>query len=281
MLYNPTEAEEDAQADEDLRTKLALELLLTPKIKAILDDVATDSEAIYARTGFIITGESWQKRMENTLRQHYGVVQDAFGMQASEVMGSDKEGGAIYALIAAYAARRSMTRREALAELDRINSAMLDEWSIESARKRAGWITDTTTKELDLAYSDATQLMPHDASRDAVAKEGASAFKRANDPRSELISATETQAAAEASKRIDLDAAAIFAAAQIKAKKTWRTRGDDRVRPAHAAANGQTLAVDDPFIVMGQRLQYPGDTSMGATAANVCNCRCSAIYSLS
>lgn len=281
MLFNATEAEEEAQADEDLRTKLALELLLVPKIKLILDDVATDSEAIYARTGFIITAESWQKRLEDNLRSHYGVVQDAFGMQASEVMGSDKEGGAIYALIASYAARRGMTRREALAELDRINSAMLGEWAVENSRKRAGWITDTTTKELDVAYSDATELLPHDASRGDVAKEGSSAFKRANAPRSELISATETQAAAEAAKRIDLDAAAIFAAAQIKAKKTWRTRGDDRVRPAHAAANGKTLSVDSPFVVGGQRLQYPGDTSLGATASNVCNCRCSAIYSLS
>jgi len=281
MLFNATEAEEEAQADEDLKNKLALELLLTPKIRLILDDVATDSEAIYARTGYIITGESWQKRVETTLRSHYDVVQDAFGMQASEVMGADKEGGAIYALIAAYAARRSMTRREALAELDRINAGMLNEWAIENARKRAGWITATTTNELDVAYSDATLLMPQDASRDAVAREGASAFRRANAPRAEIISATETQAAAEAAKRIDLDAAAIFAAAQIKAKKTWRTRGDDRVRPAHAAANGQTLGVDDPFIVMGQRLQYPGDSSLGATAANVCNCRCSAIYSLS
>ena len=54
--------------------------------------------------------------------------------------------------------------------------------------------------------------------------------------------------------------------------KTWRTRRDERTRETHRAAHGQTVPVGDPFIVGGERLQFPGDP-MGS-AAEVINCRC-------
>jgi hypothetical protein len=38
----------------------------------------------------------------------------------------------------------------------------------------------------------------------------------------------------------------------------------------------QTVPLAQPFSVSGQLLRFPGDTSLGATAGNVVNCRCSA-----
>jgi hypothetical protein len=50
------------------------------------------------------------------------------------------------------------------------------------------------------------------------------------------------------------------------------------VRPEHAAADGQEQLAINPFLVGGEQLNRPGDTSLGASAGNVINCRCSADY---
>lgn len=54
--------------------------------------------------------------------------------------------------------------------------------------------------------------------------------------------------------------------------KTWVAEEDDKTRPCHRQADGQTRRLSEPFEVCGEQLQYPGDPS--AAAANVINCRC-------
>lgn len=54
--------------------------------------------------------------------------------------------------------------------------------------------------------------------------------------------------------------------------KIWNTVGDDKVRDAHARADGQEAEVDNPFNVGGERLMYPGD--FNGSPANIINCRC-------
>ncbi len=56
----------------------------------------------------------------------------------------------------------------------------------------------------------------------------------------------------------------------------WNTVGDDRVRQAHYEASGQTLPVEEPFYVGGERLRYPRDPA--GSAGNVVNCRCWETY---
>lgn len=56
--------------------------------------------------------------------------------------------------------------------------------------------------------------------------------------------------------------------------KTWRSAHDSKTRDAHAAADGQTVRFDETFVVGGEELMFPGDTSHGATAKNVIQCRC-------
>lgn len=67
-------------------------------------------------------------------------------------------------------------------------------------------------------------------------------------------------------------------------KKRWLTSRDARVRrptPSspydHRAAEGQTVKVDQPFIVSGEQLMFPGDSSRGASIGSLINCRCTAI----
>lgn len=61
--------------------------------------------------------------------------------------------------------------------------------------------------------------------------------------------------------------------------KTWQTTLDGRERPSHNALHGQTVPIDEPFTSpSGAQLMFPGDTSLGAGAAEVVNCRCAVVY---
>lgn len=58
-------------------------------------------------------------------------------------------------------------------------------------------------------------------------------------------------------------------------KKGWLTSRDDAVRPEHKAAEGRYkngIPMDQPFIVGGDRLMFPGDPA--GSAGMIANCRC-------
>jgi hypothetical protein len=59
-----------------------------------------------------------------------------------------------------------------------------------------------------------------------------------------------------------------------------RTRGADpkkKSRFNHYAAHGQKVSQTGLFIVSGQKLKFPGDSSRGASAGNLVNCRCASV----
>ena len=55
-------------------------------------------------------------------------------------------------------------------------------------------------------------------------------------------------------------------------QRTWITARDERVRATHSAAGGQVRGIDEPFIVGGAQLRYPGDSR--APARETVQCRC-------
>jgi hypothetical protein len=59
-------------------------------------------------------------------------------------------------------------------------------------------------------------------------------------------------------------------------EKTWLATRDSRVRDAHGMVDGQTVMLEETFLVDGDNMQGPGDPT--ASAANVINCRCSLTY---
>lgn len=63
----------------------------------------------------------------------------------------------------------------------------------------------------------------------------------------------------------------------IYAKK-WSATGDDRTRLEHSIADGQVKKLDEPFIVGGEKLMYPLDSSLGASGKNIVNCRCTMFH---
>ncbi|MGW0562932.1 phage portal protein [Streptomyces sp. NPDC003016] len=58
--------------------------------------------------------------------------------------------------------------------------------------------------------------------------------------------------------------------------RAWVTRQDDRVRPAHAAMDGTTLPVTQPYDVAGYPMRFPGDQL--APLHLTINCRCRLRY---
>ena len=56
-------------------------------------------------------------------------------------------------------------------------------------------------------------------------------------------------------------------------KKEWLCAFNNS-RDAHMSANGQQVGLDEPFIVNGEKLMHPGDSSCGASAENVIQCKC-------
>lgn len=61
----------------------------------------------------------------------------------------------------------------------------------------------------------------------------------------------------------------------VQIQRMWDATLDISTRSEHAAADGQTVALDAPFNVGGEELQFPGDPS--GRADNTINCRCHAI----
>lgn len=103
----------------------------------------------------------------------------------------------------------------------------------------------------------------------AAAKVLAARIKRFSIARAARIARTEQSQAANLASNS-------YAKANGLKKKVWMSAQQERTRPAHYAANGQTRPMNQPFIVGGERLQHPGDPN--GSAANVINCRCVTSY---
>ena len=90
--------------------------------------------------------------------------------------------------------------------------------------------------------------------------------------RAQVIARTEVHTAA--------NYGSLVAAADVRVpmRKVWVAQADGRTRATHAAAAGQERALADMFTVGGYLLGFPGDSSHGAPAALIVNCRCVMSY---
>lgn len=171
-----------------------------------------------------------------------------------------------------------------------------DEFIGPTSAEHSLFITRTNNKEITKSFLDSvlalssvlelsgTELNLNNSNqRRFVADNSASIFRERANARIDTIALTETQQPAERSK---MDTALAFdfvtpeeeVSEQLASKKEWNAILDNRVRAAHALADGQIQDISAPFIVNGEKLNIPGDTSMGASASNTINCRCSARY---
>lgn len=95
--------------------------------------------------------------------------------------------------------------------------------------------------------------------------------------RARLIARTETVTAA--------NQGGMFAAKDtgLLLNKEWLATYDNRTRHDHARVNGQTVSMDQPFIVGGYEMQQPGDRggkdgALKVPGREICNCRCTCLF---
>lgn len=62
--------------------------------------------------------------------------------------------------------------------------------------------------------------------------------------------------------------------AQDQNTHTWLSKRDERVRLHHIEADGQTVPIDEPFIIGGYPMMFPLDDSLGAPVDEIAGCRC-------
>lgn len=102
-----------------------------------------------------------------------------------------------------------------------------------------------------------------------IAKRISGKFDQIDQGRAETIAMTETAAAYGYGRQAAMESAGV-------PRKRWLTSHRDNVRPAHTAAENDPrnkgIPVDQPFVVGGEMLMYPSDSS--GSPWNVINCHC-------
>lgn len=70
----------------------------------------------------------------------------------------------------------------------------------------------------------------------------------------------------------NMEIASKFARAGVAVFKRWVSLHDNKVRPAHAEADGSFAVLEDPFLVGGEKCMYPQDPMLSPQLR--INCRC-------
>jgi uncharacterized protein with gpF-like domain len=259
MALNDNKKEIMRRAARDLALKLRLESLVKPSLKRFFKEIIKVFRLKYSQGASqeVINVDDYQAELVGILRQHYRRVARAFISLDQEQI-------------------KMLEKKDAIN--DAVNTSM-SEYILIHSETQSKVILQTVKNELDEAIlktiqeSIRNQVEPDPAE---IARLVTDDFVRKIDGKAEIIAITETQNIAEKTK--DEEYRSIIQSGDPTADlfvKQWVSILDGKTRPWHAAADGQRVAINQPFIVKGERLMYPGDTSFGVSLDNIINCRCS------
>lgn len=149
-------------------------------------------------------------------------------------------------------------------------------WVEEHGAKRVQGISETTARklrnELQAGIAGGESIGEMQQRVDTLYLEQIIPHRSESIARTEVLSASNL-ASQEAAKSTGLPLV-----------KEWIATRDDRTRTEeqgpfdHLAADGQKVAMDEPYVVSHERLMYPGDSSLGASPGNTIQCRCTEGY---
>lgn len=252
-----------------VKKKISLEKTYTPEVKRIFSKMLRDFRTSVAGTGLPPSADKYRDTWRHSAETHAERVQRAFKGEFS-------------------GRKFFFFKQEDDESANELFALALLKWQEEFSEEQAELITGTNSSDQQTALQLARQALQEEgepATNRNLAVAGAAILASQYNKRVQSIVMTQTQAAAESAKFIETEVESgqrprVLGPALVvsNTEKTWRTVGDERVRSAHAAAEGQTKSLNEPFIVDGEALMFPGDTSLGASAGNVIGCRCVAIY---
>lgn len=169
---------------------------------------------------------------------------------------------------ASYPTAQAMLKgKQARADADAARISWLvrvSDWVQRFARERARQIARESQRIVTKAIADAAALGEgQEGGKKRILEKLSGSIGRS---RARTIARTEIGAA----QNMALSEAA--QASGIEYELTWCAAEDERTRPSHVAADGQTTKEGDGFDVGGSTLSRPGDPR--GPAAEVINCRC-------
>jgi len=263
----------EESARDDLRKKIALEKKLKKSIAATNNKIVRETVRKFAQVGEIQQAAQFNDEIEQKLLDHYIEVGDEFSNQLrpqlpEDILATEEENVAIESALALFFLARAGDQSRFITETNQKNINTAIQFGMtESAAQSVDGVTPSRRDTALLAGID---------------------LKRKLAGRLSVISSTETQDPAEASKATEAEilsgldpSISVGTTQEGGVNKEWVTAGDEKVRTkpfSHRAADGQEVDISDVYVVGGQFLRWPGDTSLGATAANIMNCRCGSVY---
>jgi len=239
------------QLAEDTANYTRLSDGLARDLRSVFLRIANDFEATMIATRQIININDYELDIVSTLRDHYIKTSRIYKNSLRSLQKAETD--------------------ELAAEID----VRISQYINDHTKKQARFITDTIEEAIrkDLINTAIESAIQGERlTNGEVAKIAKDKFKEKIPARAEVIANTEITNIAGASKYAE--ASVINEKTEVKIVKTWITELDERARIDHILADGQTVGIDEPFIVGGEALNFPGDTSLGASIGNIINCRC-------
>jgi uncharacterized protein with gpF-like domain len=271
MAYNVSQRDRDRASARDVKLKMQHEEMLKRALFfGYFAPLARDLQTAYSNFATTPNFDNHNQNLNIILDNHYQNVQKDFDSQIRDNLGELENGEFIEEQI------------RAELEIERQRDVMSSSQSIADTTHKK---MKKTIEEIIAAFVAAGLLLK----KERIAKEAKDKFITDSQNRLDGIAITQTQFASEGAKFGEgktLDRLnAVFPAAKVdfskaQSMKTWVAVLDARTRPAHAEADGQTVPLKEPYIVMGQKLMRPGDTTLGATMDNIANCRCTSVISV-
>ena len=279
------------QAREDLRAKIKLEKDFIRKLTRLNNQIIKKTVRDFGRNGVVLNAREFEPEVAELLANQNKRAAKVFDDQIRKELPKDlesteEENALIAAALLVFFAARTLEQSQIITRTNQRDISR----SIVSA--------DRQLQEL----ADIGEI----PSNREVAKTAGVLLRRKLKSRTGTIAITETQVAAETSKATETailtrnpkslprPVLAIprpqVVVPQLplglpppKVRKEWVTSGRETVRRPpeskfnHVAADGQKVDINEPFIVSGQLLKIPGDTSLGASLGNVINCMCGSV----
>lgn len=257
-------SEREDNATADLAEKIALEAIIIRELNSLFRSMSRSMKNLFADTGNPLNANQFKPTIKQILTDQYNRT---FRRFAGDISSQND-------LILSPGAENIIGRRN-------------DRFIEIQSETQATRITNTNQKEINLAIAGTIAALTEigaigETSNAQIGDEASNAFLRRSISRSETIALTETQNAAETEKQNEMEALILTGAISgALSNKQWTAILDNRVRSSHAEADGQIRNINEPFEVQGELLMKPGDKSLGASAGNIINCRCSSSLTLS
>lgn len=271
--------ERNKRARRNLTLKLALEKTFSRELVSYFNEIRKDVVSFYTATGLLINADMYQIKTETLLERHYKRVIRNFIDEGK------------YSYRKSLEAKGIEYKQEQQEEDEKIKatSVLIALAFVETViQRRALQLIETTSDNIKDTAKRASEKAKESGTK--VGDEVDNGLNRAFKGRQVMIATTETQFMAERAKNIeasvisrngDVDPSSIndgIVVGSPNVKKEWAAILDEKTRFSHASADGQVQGLNEPYIVNGEYLMYPGDTSMGASLENIINCRCSSLY---